>query len=143
MFKAILLGALYNLSDDQAEYQMRDRLSFVRFPGLRLEDKVPDAKTVWRYREQLSQAGLIEALFEDFDAYLQSQGYRAPGAARSSMRRLQIILRLRSGGVRHPMPGRMSRPSVGKRACPRLDRGAGMRVGRRSTARATMATRIT
>ena len=40
-------GALYNLSDDQVEYQMRDRLSFVRFLGLALEDKVPDAKTVW------------------------------------------------------------------------------------------------
>ena len=87
MFKAILLGALYNLSDDQIEYQMRDRLSFdklrtssfVRFLGLTLEDKVPDAKTVWLYREQLSQAGLIEALFEDFDGYLQSQGYRGNG----------------------------------------------------------------
>ena len=79
MFKAILLCALYNLSDDQVEYQMRDRLSFVRFLGLALEDKVPDAKTVWLYREQLSKAGLIEALFEDFDGYLKSQGYRAMG----------------------------------------------------------------
>ena len=79
MFKAIILCALYNLSDDQVEYQMRDRLSFVRFLGLALEDKVPDAKTVWLYREQLSQAGLMEALFEDFDGYLKSQGYRAMG----------------------------------------------------------------
>ena len=79
MFKAILLCALYNLSDDQVEYQMRDRLSFVRFLGLALEDKVPDAKTVWLYREQLSQAGLIEALFGDFDAHLKGQGYRARG----------------------------------------------------------------
>ena len=77
MFKAIILCALYNLSDDQVEYQMRDRLSFVRFLGLALEDKVPDAKTVWLYREQLSQAGLIDALFEDFDAYLKNQGYQA------------------------------------------------------------------
>ena len=79
MFKAIILCALYNLSDDQVEYQMRDRLSFVRFLGLALEDKVPDAKTVWLYREQLSQAGLIEALFGDFDAHLKGQGYRARG----------------------------------------------------------------
>ena len=79
MFKAIILCALYNLSDDQVEYQMRDRLSFVRFLGLTLEDKVPDAKTVWLYREQLSQAGLIDALFEDFDGYLKSQGYQAMG----------------------------------------------------------------
>ena len=87
MFKAIVLCALYNLSDDQVEYQMRDRLSFVRFLGLALEDKVPDAKacpeldsgTVWLYREKLSQAGLIEALFEDFDDYLKDQGFRAMG----------------------------------------------------------------
>ena len=79
MFKAIILCALYNLSDDQVEYQMRDRLSFVRFLGLALEDKVPDAKTVWLYREQLSQAGVIETLFDDFDSYLKNQGYQAMG----------------------------------------------------------------
>ena len=79
MFKAIILCALYNLSDDQVEYQMRDRLSFVRFLGLALEDKVPDAKTVWLYREQLSQAGMIETLFDDFDGYLKSQGFQAMG----------------------------------------------------------------
>ena len=79
MFKAIVLCALYNLSDDQVEYQMRDRLSFMRFLGLALEDKVPDAKTVWLYREQLSQAGVIEALFDDFDGYLKTQGYQATG----------------------------------------------------------------
>ena len=58
---------------------MRDRLSFVRFLGLALEDKVPDAKTVWLYREQLSQAGVINALFDDFDVYLKTQGYQAMG----------------------------------------------------------------
>jgi len=47
MFKAIILCTFYNLSDDQVEYQIRDHLSFVRFLGLGLEDKVPDAKTVW------------------------------------------------------------------------------------------------
>ena len=79
MFKAIVLCELYNLSDDQVEYQLRDRLSFMRFLGLGLEDKVPDAKTVWLYREQLAQAGVIETLFEDFDGYLEQQGYLAMG----------------------------------------------------------------
>jgi IS5 family transposase len=79
MFKAIVLCELYSLSDDQVEYQLRDRLSFMRFLGLGLEDKVPDAKTVWLYREQLAQAGLIETLFEDFDGYLEQQGYLAMG----------------------------------------------------------------
>ncbi len=55
MFKAIILCSLYNLSDDQFECQMHARLSFVRFLGLALENKVPDAKTVWLCREQLSQ----------------------------------------------------------------------------------------
>ena len=79
MFKAIVLCELYNLSDDQAEYQLRDRLSFVRFLGLGLEDPVPDAKTVWLYREQLAQAGVIERLFDDFDGHLRRQGYLAMG----------------------------------------------------------------
>ena len=74
-----MLCALYNLSDDQVEYQIRDRLSFMRFLGLGLEGKVPDAKTVWLYRDQLARAGLIEALFEDFDGYLEKQGYLAMG----------------------------------------------------------------
>ena len=60
MFKTLVLSALYNLSDDQIEYQVRDRLSFIRFLGLGLEDRVPDAKTVWLYREALAQAGMVE-----------------------------------------------------------------------------------
>ena len=79
MFKAIVLCELYNLSDEQVEYQLRDRLSFVRFLGLGLEDAVPDAKTVWLYREQLAQAGIIERVFDDFDGHLRSQGYLAMG----------------------------------------------------------------
>jgi IS5 family transposase len=79
MFKSIVLCALYNLSDDQVEYQLRDRLSFMRFLGLGLEDPVPDAKTVWLYREQLAQAGMVEGLFAEFDGYLKDQGYLAMG----------------------------------------------------------------
>ena len=79
MFKTIILCALYNLSDDQVEHQIRDRLSFMRFLGLGLEGRVADAKTVWLYREQLTQAGVIEALFETFDGYLKDQGYLAMG----------------------------------------------------------------
>jgi IS5 family transposase len=79
MFKTLVLGALYNLSDDQIEYQVRDRLSFMRFLGLGLEERVPDAKTVWLYREGLAQAGMVEALFKQFDGYLARQGYIARG----------------------------------------------------------------
>jgi IS5 family transposase len=70
---------LYNLSDDQAEYQLRDRLSFMRFLGLGLEDAVPDAKTLWLYREALAKAGAVEQLFDLFDGFLKDKGYLAMG----------------------------------------------------------------
>lgn len=79
IFKALVLQALYNLSDDQAEYQLRDRLSFMRFLGLGLEDPVPDAKTLWLYREALTKAGAVEDLFGRFDAFLKEKGYLAMG----------------------------------------------------------------
>ena len=77
MFKVLILQALYNLSDEAAEYMIRDRLSFMRFLGLGLEDSVPDAKTIWLYREALSQDETAKALFGEFDTYLKSQGYLA------------------------------------------------------------------
>ena len=79
IFKALMLQALYNLSGDQAEYQLRDRLSFMRFLGLGLEDAVPDAKTLWLYREALAKAGAVEELFAMFDAFLKDKGYLAMG----------------------------------------------------------------
>jgi len=79
MFKTLVLSALYNPSDDQIEYQVRDRLSFMRFPGLGLGDRVPDARTVWLYRDALAQAGKVEELFGLFDGHLARQGYIARG----------------------------------------------------------------
>jgi IS5 family transposase len=77
MFKVLIVQTLYTLSDDQTEYQIRDRLSFMRFLRLALEDRVPDAKTIWLYREQLTQAGAVERLFERFNAALRAAGYLA------------------------------------------------------------------
>jgi IS5 family transposase len=79
MFQVLVLQQLYNLSDDQIEYQIRDRLSFMRFLGLGVEDRVVDAKTVWLYREKLAQAGKVKSLFDRFDACLRSNGYLAMG----------------------------------------------------------------
>lgn len=79
MFKVLVLQALYNLSDDQSEYQIRDRLSFMRFLWLGLEDPVPDAKTIWLFREHLVQAGAVERLFARFNKHLAKAGYLAMG----------------------------------------------------------------
>src|SRR5687768_4164512 len=56
MFKILVIQTLYTLSDDATEFQVRDRLSFMRFLGLGLEHSVPDAKTIWLFREQLTRA---------------------------------------------------------------------------------------
>jgi IS5 family transposase len=77
MFKVLVLQSLYNLSDDKTEFQIRDRLSFMRFLGLSLGDAVPDAKTIWLFREQLTEAGLIKRLFEEFEAFLEEKGFSA------------------------------------------------------------------
>src|SRR3990167_10508990 len=52
MFKILILQTLYNISDEQLEFQIKDRLSFQRFLDLSLSDKVPDAKTIWLWRER-------------------------------------------------------------------------------------------
>ena len=77
MFKIMILQSLYNLSDDQTEFQIRDRLSFMRFLGLGIGDTVPDAKTLWLFREQLTQAKLIQKLFNRFDRFLRQNGFSA------------------------------------------------------------------
>mgnify|MGYP001456750727 FL=1 len=79
MFKILVLQALYNLSDDQAEFVIQDRLSFMRFLGLSLSGKVPDAKTIWLFRENLVRAGAIDNLFACFDKHLSRSGYLAKG----------------------------------------------------------------
>lgn len=77
MFKILILQALYGMSDDQAEFQIRDRLTFIRFLGLGPGDAVPDAKTIWLFREHLTRAGAVETLFARFDTLLRDKGYLA------------------------------------------------------------------
>lgn len=73
----MVLQQLHNLSDEQTEYQIRDRLSFQRFLGISLEESVPDHTTLWLFRESLAQAQLTERLFASFHGFLQKTGYAA------------------------------------------------------------------
>ena len=79
MFKVLLLQAMHGLSDERCEYLIKDRLSFMRFLGLGLADPVPDANTIWTFREALKRAGAVDALFARFDATLRASGYLAMG----------------------------------------------------------------
>ena len=82
MFKVLVIQAANNLSDERAEYLINDRLSFMRFLGLGMSGRVPDARTIWLFHERLTRAEIdgkpaIEALFARFDASLRASGYIA------------------------------------------------------------------
>lgn len=73
MFKIIILQRLYNLSDEQTEFQITDRLSFRRFVGLELSHKVPDTNTIWTFKEKLKVDDNERKLFNCFYAELKRQ----------------------------------------------------------------------
>jgi IS5 family transposase len=64
MFKILILQAMHSLSDERCEYLIKDRLSFMRFLGLGFADAVPDANTVWTFREALKKANAVDVLFQ-------------------------------------------------------------------------------
>lgn len=74
LFKALIIQSLYNLSDEQLEYQIIDRTSFKKFLGLKKSDRVPDSRTYWHFREQLIKSDTILSLFDAFNARLDRLG---------------------------------------------------------------------
>ena len=79
MVRVLILQQLYGLSDDALEFQLLDRLSLQRFCGLRQSSSIPDARTVWVFRERIREAGGAEALFNAVQVQLQRHGYLARG----------------------------------------------------------------
>jgi transposase, IS5 family len=84
MFKVLILRASHSLSDERTEYLIKDRLSFMRFLGLTLADRVPDANSIWNFREALTRTIVdgkpaIEILLKHFDAALAQAGFLAMG----------------------------------------------------------------
>jgi IS5 family transposase len=77
MFKILVLQSLYNLSDDRTEQQILDRLSFHRFLGLYFGAPVPDAKTIWLFRESLNADDRSRLLFDKFNTFLDENGFQA------------------------------------------------------------------
>jgi len=77
MLKALILQQLYELSDDQVEFQIRDRLSFMRFLGIQSFTEIPDSKTIWVFREKLTEHNMARKLFDLFLKILEEQGFNA------------------------------------------------------------------
>jgi IS5 family transposase len=78
-FKMLVLQALHGLSLQQTDYLVRDRLSWMRFCGLGPGDVVPDANTLWDFREALIAAKALDELFDRLDRAIQEAGYLPMG----------------------------------------------------------------
>lgn len=74
MLKVLFLQRLHNISDNQVEYQIKDRMSFREFLDIYSVDDVPDEKTVWKYKNIMADAGIGIKLFEKFNEHLASMG---------------------------------------------------------------------
>ena len=74
MLRIMLLKRLHNLSDEQVEYQLRDRLSFLCFVQLGLGESVPDSRAIWLYADKLAKANGARELFEEFNRQLAERG---------------------------------------------------------------------
>ena len=79
LFKMLILQQLFNLSERELEFQVNDRHSFEEFVGLGVMNYIPDATTIAFFIERFRKVGVIEELFEMFEAYLRSQGLEARG----------------------------------------------------------------
>lgn len=78
-FRMLVLQSLHGLSLEQIEYLVRDRLSWMRFCQLGPEDRVPDANTLWDFREALIAASALDGLFAKLDQAITAAGYLPRG----------------------------------------------------------------
>ncbi|TCJ11616.1 IS5 family transposase [Parasulfuritortus cantonensis] len=78
MVRILVLKRLYNLSDEQMEYQLLDRMSYKRFCGLAQATNIPDRTTVWVFENRIGEAG-AQAIFDGVTAQLLKKGFIARG----------------------------------------------------------------
>jgi IS5 family transposase len=74
LLRALVLQALYGLSERELEDALNDRLSFKRFVGLSFEEGAPDHTVLNRFRNRLVAEKLIETLFAELDQQLEKAG---------------------------------------------------------------------
>ncbi len=142
MFKVLILQRYYNLSDEQLEYQLNDRMSFIRFLGLTLADDIPDSRTIWGFSERLTDLGVVPELFTLFERSLEKLGLVAHEGKLVDASFVEVPVSViaerktkRSRKGPYPKSGRNSPGS--------LVRKIPMPAGRRKTTKTTMDIRTT
>jgi IS5 family transposase len=142
LFRMLILQSLYNLSDEQVQYQVRDRLSFTRFLTSGIEDCIPDGTTLWLFREKLAKAGVIEKLFDRFDQHLGAKGYIARGGQIVDATIVPVPKQRNTREENEAIKGGQT-PAAWKKKQPKTGRKTRMRAGPRSTGGASTAIRTT
>lgn len=76
MFKILILQKYYDLSDQATQEQIADRLSFMNFLNLSIGQPIPDANTIWDFRNALEKQGRngSQRLFKRFEKQLEAEG---------------------------------------------------------------------
>ena len=144
MFKVLVLPKFHGLSDEACEFQIRDRFSFMNFLGLHPEDAIPDARTIWDFKQALERDGRDGAprLFERFDQILTEGGL----IGRKGVSWMRVLWRCRASATTGRKTSKSRKGKGWKDLRNEAQRGGkktAMRVGRRRTTRRTMGTRIT
>lgn len=76
MVRILVVKRLHNLSDEQVEFQLLDRMSFQRFCGLSHSASIPDRTTVWTFENRIGEKA-AQAVFEGVQWQLERRGYLA------------------------------------------------------------------
>ena len=143
LFKLLILQQLYNLSPDELEYQVHDRNSFRRFLGLSADDEVPDATTISKFEDRLSEVGLIDELFEKFEGYLRECGYEAKGGQIVDATIIPVPIQRNSREERTSRSNTARFPQSGRQIPINYLKKTPMRAGSKRTTKVTSATRPT
>jgi len=72
--RMLFLQHLYNISDEEIEDQVIDRMSFQKFCQINMMDTIPDFTTFWRFKEAIAEKGLSKKIFEEINKQLEGRG---------------------------------------------------------------------
>jgi IS5 family transposase len=74
MVKLLVIQQWYGLSDEEAEREAVDRLSFRRFLGY--PERVPDSTTIWLFRDRLAKTGKDREIWAELQRQLDEKGLK-------------------------------------------------------------------
>lgn len=82
LFKMLLIGIWYNLSDERTEEMVCENLSASKFCGLEVEDEVPDHSVLSRFRKELTEKRAFERILNIVNQQLKEKKVLVQGGVK-------------------------------------------------------------